>query len=199
MVVNKGVYTLKKTREPEDPESSHSRSSIGEVSLTFYDDQPPLGEDDLYYVPRRWDIIQECEKRLECKPPDKSFRATFSRLPAARRKRPARQLTSSPVSAREPLQTCWKEKPPDNIIYDDNANEVITNLYKMDPVEDLNNLVEKFSLLHTVCQDTVVSNCYSYSKCNLDSGMNEIVVHNSVIPSVMAPDINTVYNNATAD
>ena len=86
-----------------------------------------------------------------------------------------------------------------DIIYDDNANEVLTNLYKMDPVEDLNNLVEKFSLLHTVCQDTVVSNCYSYSKCNLDSGMNEVVVHNSVIPSVMAPDINTVYNNATAD
>ena len=76
MVENKGIYTLRKTWEPGDPESSHSRSSLGETSLIFYDDQPPLGEDDLSYVPRRWEIIEECD-RLMGKPPEESFPPLF--------------------------------------------------------------------------------------------------------------------------
>ena len=87
MVINKGIYTLRKTRDSDEPESSHSRSSIGNISLTFYDDQSPLGDDDLFYVPRRGDIIKDSEQRLERKPPDKSFRANFSRLPASSRMR----------------------------------------------------------------------------------------------------------------
>ena len=141
------------------------------------------------------------------KPPEESFpplfTAQFSRLPAARmRTEHARPLASSPVS--EPVQACWNAEPPDKIIFDNNENEIITNLYKVEPVEDLrvNELVENFSLLQTIrhdTHDTVVSNCYSYSNSNIVSGTNEYVFHNSVIPSVIAPDINTEYNDAAAN
>ena len=98
MVLNKGIYTLRRTRDPDEPSSSHSRSSLSEISLTFFDNQPPIGENNLSYVKRRWELIEESAKeqaerdRLKRKPPENmpSFRANsrtvcrarVSRLPA---------------------------------------------------------------------------------------------------------------------
>ena len=193
MVLNKGIYTLWRDRDSDEPESSYSRSSIGNCSLIFFDDQSPIGSDDLFYIPRRGDIIKDSDQRLERKPPDKSLRSKFSRqLPAPPRlRRPGR--TSSPVSA--PVQTCWKENPPDKIIYDENTEAVLSKLYSMGPVEDLSCLVDNFDFFPTICQATTVSNCHTYSNCNIASSMTEIVVHNSLIPSVIVPDMNMMYDN----
>ena len=205
MIENNGIYTLRKTSwEPGDPESSHSRSSLGETSLIFYDDQPPIGDDDLSYVPRRWELIEERD-RLMGKPPEPFpplFAAQISRQPAVTlRTEHAQPLASLTVS--EPVQVCWDAEPPDKIMFDNNKNEIVTNLYKVNPIEDLtvNSLTQNFSLLKTIGHgnDTVVSNSYSYTNVNIDSGTNEFHLHNSVIPSVILPDICNEYNDATAD
>ena len=147
MVLNKGIYTLKRTKDSDEPSSSHSRSSLSEISLTFFDNQPPIGENNLSYVKRRWEIIEEGAKayaeRLKLKTPEKlqSFRANSrticraktSRLPASKEtcNLRAHSPASSTASTQELVETCWKEEPPDKNKYNDETNDVITDLYKI--------------------------------------------------------------------
>ena len=141
-------------------------------------------------------------QRQEPEPPDKSLRAKSSRHPASarrKRQRPARPRTSSPVSAHEPARTCWKEKPPDIFLYDENCNAVENNLNKTDPIEDLFSLVDNFKFFPNNCQQqqASVTNCHTYSNCIINSGIIESNVHKSLIPSVLAPELSMLDINAT--
>ena len=108
----------------------------------------------------------------------------------------ARPLASSTAFAQEPVQTCWKAEPPDKIKYDDETNNVITDLYKVETLEDLRikEIIENFKAIQTT-----VTNCYSYAQSNIDSSINEHAVHDSAIASVVAPDKEPEFNNATAN
>ena len=120
MVLNKGIYTLKKrTKDSDEPSSSHSRSSLSEISLTFFDNQPPIGENNLSYVKRRWEIIEEGAKayaeRLKLKTPEKlqSFAqilALFSAL-----KFPAFRLPKRRVSCVRAHQLAQRRLPKNRL------------------------------------------------------------------------------------
>ena len=82
MVLKNGIYTLKRDKDSDKPESSYSRSSLGNCSLRFFDNQLPIGSDELFYIPRQGDSIENNLQRLKREPPDKSvksLRAKFSR------------------------------------------------------------------------------------------------------------------------
>ena len=190
MVLDKGFYLLKNNKDSDEPSSSNSWSSIGNISLIFHDDQSPIGSDNLFYVPRQVDYCIDNEQlpSLEFLP------AQISRLPASARKRqrPARPRTSSPVSAHVPARTCLKEKPPEIFLYDDdNCNAVENNLNKTDSIEDLYSLIDNFKIFPNNCQQqqASVTNCQTYSNCIIDSSIVESNVHKSLIPSVLAPDL----------
>ena len=108
----------------------------------------------------------------------------------------ARPPASSTASAQEPIQTCWKAVPPDKIKYDDETNDVLTNLYKVETSEDLRikEIIENFKSIQTI-----VTNCYSYAQSNIDSSMNEHKVHNLAITSVFAPDNEQNFSNTSAN
>ena len=129
--------------------------------LKIFDDQSSVGSDNLFYVPRQGDSVEisaQRRKRKQSVKSVKSLRAKSSRQhPAPPRLR--RPRTSSPVSA--PVETGWKENPP-GIICDQNNNAVLTNLYRIDPVqdlsrlvdpvEDLSRLVDNFDFFPAICQ-----------------------------------------------
>ena len=79
MVLNKGIYTLKKrTKDSDETSTSQSRDNLSEVSLTFYDNQPPVGKIDLSYVKRSrrktWEELvagaEAYAERFNLKPPE---------------------------------------------------------------------------------------------------------------------------------
>ena len=116
----------------------------------------------------------------------------------------ARSSVSSATSVQDPVETRWRE-PPDKNNYDDETNDVLTNLYRIETKEDLRirEIIENFQSIQTT-----VTNCYSYSTSKIDSGVNGHAVHfDSSIVSAVAPDQEPevllyvesfIFNNATA-
>ena len=79
----------------------------------------------------------------------------------------------------------WRE-PPDKEKYNDQSNDVLTNLYRIETKEDLRirDIIEDFKSIQTTA-----TNCYSYSTSKIDSSVNGHAVHfDSSIVSPVALD-----------